>query len=493
MNSLLLASLNGRVLVLLVALTAFTLYPRAARAFSGSGAGTKEAPYQVATIEQLQEVGQSLSANYVVVSDIDARPTRSWNGGAGFIPIGTHEVPFKGSLDAQGHRIVGLYINAPTNEYVGLFGFVNHGIVSGVQLTEAEVTGGSYVGTLAGTVSDQFQYRVILQFCSASGTCHGSNVVGGLLGSLYDCNVADSYSAVRVEGVSTVGGFAGAMCFSSIARAYSSGNVSGQEGVSGFVSYFNATAYKNTYVQNCFAAGTVTCSGEHGGGLAAKLATPPEFSQWNGSYYVDNRHTAPYGTLEPNGSNTFKGNTTHAVFLGWDFSTTWHVSAQSTEFPVLSFPEAPVAGEPSRRDGDGNHDSTHVHRTAQNRHRAGQRQIEAPVVVVPAAPTPVVATPTITAPSATQRLAVEGAGTTSPSETGTVAPQFAVGPVAIWPAIEIGWESVTGVTYQVQCTTDLISGVWSNIGPAVAGTGTPHSIFDTTRKSGQKYYRVVAY
>jgi len=478
-----------------VALTALTLCPHSVTAFSGKGSGTEDAPYQIATITQLQEIGQSLSASYVVVNDIDARPTRTWNGGAGFIPIGTHEVPFTGSLDAQGHRIVGLYINAPTNEYVGLFGFVNHGIVSGVQLTEADVTGGSYVGTLAGTVSDQFQYRVVLQYCSASGTCRGSNVVGGLLGSLYDCHVADSYSAVTVEGVSTVGGFAGGMCFSSIARAYSSGHVSGQEGVGGFVSYLNATAYMNTYVQNCFAAGLVTCSGACGGGLAAKLATPAEFSQWNGSYYVDARYKAPYGTLEPIGPDAFKGNTTHPVFLGWDFATTWSSGAHPAAFPVLRFPDAPIAGEPGRRDGDGNHGSTNVHRTAHTRHRAGQRQIEAPVVVAPAAIAPAVATPAITAPLATVRLAngAEGADTTATSETGTAAPQFAVGPVAIWPTIEIGWESVTGVHYQVQCTTNLLSGAWSNIEVAVAGNGTTNSIVDTTRTSGQKYYRVYAY
>jgi Tol biopolymer transport system component len=70
-------------------------------------------------------------------------------------------------------------------------------------------------------------------------------------------------------------------------------------------------------------------------------------------------------------------------------------------------------------------------------------------------------------------------------------PQLGPTAVFIWTAVEIGWPSVANRNYQVQWTTNLESAMWSNLCDIVTGDGTTDSVFDTTRNSGKKFYRVL--
>ncbi|HOH31767.1 MAG TPA: carboxypeptidase regulatory-like domain-containing protein, partial [Candidatus Hydrogenedentes bacterium] len=74
----------------------------------------------LSTIEDLQKIGNDdafpLNGSYVLTQDMDARATATWNDGAGFDPIGEYNYfssskSFKGTLDGQGHVILGLNIN----------------------------------------------------------------------------------------------------------------------------------------------------------------------------------------------------------------------------------------------------------------------------------------------------------------------------------------------------------------------------------------------
>jgi hypothetical protein len=63
--------------------------------------------------------------------------------------------------------------------------------------------------------------------------------------------------------------------------------------------------------------------------------------------------------------------------------------------------------------------------------------------------------------------------------------------INIAPAVEIWWPSVAGQLYQVQWASELAPTVWSDLGPPVEGNGTTNSVFDTTRHSEKRFYRVV--
>jgi len=83
----------------------------------------------------LQGIEGNLSGNYVLGSNINASPTSTWNGGAGFAPIGNSTAGFTGIFDGLGHAISNLTINLPSTSDIGLFGVVAFsGIVRSVGL-----------------------------------------------------------------------------------------------------------------------------------------------------------------------------------------------------------------------------------------------------------------------------------------------------------------------------------------------------------------------
>lgn len=87
----------------------------------------------------------------------------------------------------------------------------------------------------------------------------------------------------------------------------------------------------------------------------------------------------------------------------------------------------------------------------------------------------------------------DGDGYTNLEEyrNGTVPTQFDIGPAMIWMAVEIGWKTVPGTNYQVQYTTDLASSNWLNFGGVIVGNGLTNFVFDTTRTSPRRFYRII--
>ena len=78
------------------------------------------------------------SASYALANNVDASSTANWNSGAGFVPVGNSADKFAGSFNGSGDTISGLYINRPSQNYIGLFGWVNTGSL----LTNVGLVGG---------------------------------------------------------------------------------------------------------------------------------------------------------------------------------------------------------------------------------------------------------------------------------------------------------------------------------------------------------------
>lgn len=71
-----------------------------------------------------------------------------------------------------------------------------------------------------------------------------------------------------------------------------------------------------------------------------------------------------------------------------------------------------------------------------------------------------------------------------------VAPIEVIGGTQIFTAVEVTFPTEANVYYQVQCTSDLASDAWINLGKPVLGTGDVLTAFDTTRRAQQRFYRV---
>lgn len=224
---------------------ALSLLTASANAFSGNGTGTIANPYQIGTVAQLQEMGAALSTHYVLVNDVDATVTASWNGGSGFMPVGSAAAPFTGTLDGRGHSIRNLKISRSGQRNIALFGYVSSGAaVENVRMENAVVSSMDMVATLAGTNKGS------IRNCYVTGTVSGGGSFGGLVGT--NTGLIEHCSAgVTVSGGNHLGGLAGVNS-GTIRDCFSTGGVSGNENPGGLAG-INAGL-----MENCHATGNVS-------------------------------------------------------------------------------------------------------------------------------------------------------------------------------------------------------------------------------------------
>ena len=157
-----------------------------------------------------------LGAHYRLALDIDATPTKEWDGGKGFSPIAGTDTggragttqrspPFAGGFDGGGYAVRGLFINRVNHEYSGLFAEINspHEITD-LGVEEAEIRGSSDLGILVGVLRSDVR-RV---WVTGKVVGYGA-FVGGLVGLISSANVYDSWSTADVRGAGHVGGLIG--------------------------------------------------------------------------------------------------------------------------------------------------------------------------------------------------------------------------------------------------------------------------------------------
>jgi hypothetical protein len=156
-------------------------------AFDG-GTGTEADPYQISTVEQLQWIANDPTANYTITGAVDCSNTSSWNGGAGFVPIGNASTAFTGSLDGGNHTLSELYINSGS-AYCGLFGVTANASITCFDMEDCYIYGGSYTGAIAG-----YAWNTTINYVSVNGgILEGSSYVGGLTG------FSNGYPALGVD------------------------------------------------------------------------------------------------------------------------------------------------------------------------------------------------------------------------------------------------------------------------------------------------------
>ena len=243
-----------------------------------SGSGTSGDPYLIATLDNLYWVTQNSSSwnkYFLQTADIDASSTSTWDGGAGFSPIGNSSTKFTGAYDGGMHTITGLFINRSTTNYVGMFGDTDNWFAGGIKnigLINVDITGQTYVGGLVGShygnISNSYSngsvsgsgnvgglvgansFRISSSY--SNGSVSGSDFVGGLVGHNWD-RISGSYSNSSVSGGSSIGGLVGRNR-DDIWDCYSTGSVNGNTNVGGLVGY----NYISGDIRNSFSLGAVS-------------------------------------------------------------------------------------------------------------------------------------------------------------------------------------------------------------------------------------------
>ena len=103
-------------------------------------------------------------------------------------PIGKSGKTFQGTFDGQGNTVSNLYINTPTQDDVGFFGFTTNGEIKNLTIENANVTGYLDVGAVAGTPYTSKYTNITLK---GEVKVQGFAYVGGMFGKNVYANLTD--------------------------------------------------------------------------------------------------------------------------------------------------------------------------------------------------------------------------------------------------------------------------------------------------------------
>lgn len=194
-----------------------------------------------------------------MTADIEASSTYTWNSGSGFSPIGNSTTHFSGSFHGAGHAINHLYINYPTNNYVGLFGYTDTlTVIDSLGIAGGSVQGNNYVGAMVGY---RYYGQTIHCFTSDTITANGS-IGGGLIGyakggSTIGCYATGNVRVANTGGDAYSGGLMGYCTNDSCISCYASGMVDVTSGED-FTSYAGGLmALHSGSITECYATGSV--------------------------------------------------------------------------------------------------------------------------------------------------------------------------------------------------------------------------------------------
>jgi hypothetical protein len=216
-------------------------------AFSGSGDGSGDDPYEITSCAEFKEISNEDSAEYELLNDLDC----STDGTD--IMIST----FGGIFEGNNHRVT-VNILASDDWNIGLFRTLDAATVSnltiaGTLFVDQDASG---IGALAGNITSSTITNI-----TSTATITGVESVGGIAGSMISSTVTHVRATGSVSGVQYVGGIVGLTNnLTTITESYSTAAVScPQQYCGGFVGYNEGQIF-NAYTRGTVTAGDVTAS-----------------------------------------------------------------------------------------------------------------------------------------------------------------------------------------------------------------------------------------
>lgn len=335
----------------------------------------------VTNAKELQCIDDAPNTDYRIANHINltAAFVEQWYDGDGFSPIGS----FDGLLEGDGNVVEGLYIDR--GDYVGLFGTRGDGnaVVQNLRLESVNVTGGNYVGGLAGNFEAE-----LIQNVSVTGTVRsiGENEYSaGFIARAWSTNM-DQRNVFRGEVISDadfIGGLVGRTSGdTAIGESYVQADITvksdgGSKGV-GLIMGFTSTA--TSYFEDLYAAGNITDtdgtlpSSAKVGAISGDTESNDEFN----NVYWDRELTVPSGDgfdaafgdggdgVKASASSNIKGLTTTEMqgdaaeenMIGFDFDDTWGAPTGNYpifqwQFGVVDTPDAFFFGDVTAKAGNG--------------------------------------------------------------------------------------------------------------------------------------------
>jgi hypothetical protein len=247
------------IISLALLLTSFTQ-----AAMYGGGSGDPNDPYQIWTPEQMNTIGtepNDWDNHFKLMDDIDM----SSYTGTQYNIIGNNTIKFTGTFDGNGYIIRNLTITAPSQDYIGLFGYLgSEGQINNLGVENVNITGHNCVGGLVGG------YDGTITSCYTTGSVIGTSAIGGLVGRNFRGTITSCYATGTVNstspvGAPSVGGLVG-YNNNTITSCYATNSVSGFQYIGGLV------GFNDDYgtITSCYATGSASSTSSIGaptGGL----------------------------------------------------------------------------------------------------------------------------------------------------------------------------------------------------------------------------------
>lgn len=196
---------------------------------------------------------------YSLTADITLHNAQEENN---FIPIGSAEKHFMGVLEGNSHTVSGVNISLSTDN-VGLFSYIDNGIIEHLSLSNCSISGVENVGGIVGCSDFGYLYYNEIYSSTINGYSSVGGIVGQQTGDTYRC-----FNRSAVVGTVAVGGIVGFNEENAISYCYNYGNVSGVE--SGDIEpaeIGGITGKSFGTIIDCGNVGTVTLAGSYAGGI----------------------------------------------------------------------------------------------------------------------------------------------------------------------------------------------------------------------------------
>lgn len=299
------------------------------KSYYSGGAGTAANPYIISTAADMQTLAATPEH-----WDSDYYFTLSEDIDLGVFPgIGSINNPFIGNFDGAGHCIKNAKITSAGGQgtATGLFNAINAANISNLGVVNAEVSGCTYTGILAGHAFDSSISR-----CFTSGKVSATSVcAGGFIGYNESAIISDCYSTADVFNTASfaTGGFVGRNT-GSISNIYASGTVNGFN-YTGGIAGANYGSISNSVAINKAVAGAADSdfAGRFGGNANERNNVALTLSWFNMPLETASGAHAHHATDH---SEDLLSRSLYAQTLGWDFADTWEWrSFGNSEFAVL--------------------------------------------------------------------------------------------------------------------------------------------------------------
>jgi len=233
--------------------------------------GTLDFPYYINNVQDLILMRDRINNEnvkygnkaYKLAADLDFANENYWE------PIGKSEItPFKGSFDGNGKIIKNIKIGTSNTIvsmlYAGLFGYINGGKVSNLDIRWSYINTDFYAGGIAGKIIN----GTIIYNCVTDGDVI-SQISGGIVGSISDGEISNCHSSGNISSAcdklsekgSIGGGISAEVSGGIISNCYSTGNVSAETFTGGII----GDGFNKTIISNCYSTGNVTAEGYAGG------------------------------------------------------------------------------------------------------------------------------------------------------------------------------------------------------------------------------------